>query len=901
MKQILLVIFSFCLHFVLVKFGSLFTLPFGYASIVWPVTGVILGMYFLFGRWILIGALLSSLLAFYQDSHLAFLPNYLTASLAVINIIQLVFTKYLIVRLCKLPININKPYNTIKFLILTGPFSSFIFSVIFFVILWFGTALELEVLMYICTVKWVGEFFGIVFLTPIFLFLYKNDFVRRTRRGKAAIITSVFSFILITSLYLVVSNIDYKEKQLNFINTTEPFIEQFNITQTKIKHHIKSLDGLFQASSYIGRSEFELFTNKINSDDTKIRALAWLPHITHEQRDEFEQSLKNEGVTNAQISQLTNLGMITALKQPYYLPVFYIEPMQENQSAIGLDVSTHPVVSESVMKAIHNKNYAISPLLSLAQQQDKLSGIIVYYPIYIKNEIGIEQFTGLVEVIFEIDVLLSDIYKQLGEGNFTYQLSYDDNNNLFKQESHHEDSIFTYSFDITMFDKNGSLTFDSTTEFEYKLINWAHLSIMVVGLIIGVICVMFVFFIVSFNSNLTRKVTESTAELLKKNDELEAANQAKNLFLANISHEYRTPLNAIMGFTEIAKRETTDEVAKQYLAKIDNASDILLNIVNDVLDLTKMQAGEMALESIAFQPSAVTTSVVEMFNSKAKEKSISLTCDFAPSYDLWVQGDELRFKQIIINLLNNAIKFTDNGGVSIWGECIDNVDRTRTLLLKVIDTGIGIKPEDQERLFSSFAQAESATTRKYGGTGLGLSIVKQLCGLMGGDIQLTSDVAKGSEFTVKLNLPKSVPLSKESRAGQQLGSSKTGAIKDMNVLVVEDNKINQTIVQKQLVSLGARCDLADDGQQALNYLKHNTPDLILMDIQMPVMDGFTASTKIKQDLRLQHIPIVILSASVGKEDRDKASSLGIVDFIYKPFKQADLFKALSKYSTIDKI
>ena len=196
-----------------------------------------------------------------------------------------------------------------------------------------------------------------------------------------------------------------------------------------------------------------------------------------------------------------------------------------------------------------------------------------------------------------------------------------------------------------MFDKNGSLTFDSTTEFEYKLINWAHLSIMVVGLIIGVICVMFVFFIVSFNSNLTRKVTESTAELLIKNDELEAANQAKNLFLANISHEYRTPLNAIMGFTEIAKRETTDEVAKQYLAKIDNASDILLNIVNDVLDLTKMQAGEMALESIAFQPSAVTTSVVEMFNSKAKEKSISLTCDFGPSYDLWFQGDELRFKQ----------------------------------------------------------------------------------------------------------------------------------------------------------------------------------------------------------------------------------------------------------------
>lgn len=901
MKQILLVLISFCTHFLLVKLGTSFTLPFGYVSIIWPASGVMLGLYFLFGRSVLLGIFLSSLFTMTQDSDFDLFPNYLVFVFATISIVQPFLSKLFVLRFCNFPIKINKPKETIKFLILTGPLASLLSNVIFVACLWFTVPIELEALAYIGVVKWIGDTMSIVFFTPIFLFLYNNKFVNKARATLPSMLTSIFCFLLVNFIFLLVTNDDYKDKKVNFVRTTQPFVEQFNITQTKIKHHLKSLDGLFLASDNVTRDDFKNFTNKISNADTKIRGLAWLPYVEGEDRKQFESTLKREMLTDISIKKLTDKGMVVAPEQSLYIPIYFVEPLELNKAAIGLDISTHPDVSQTLIKAINTKNYSLSPLTSLAQEPGKLTSMIVYYPIYANNSMDIEDFMGVVEVIFEMDVLLFDIYSQYGEDRFTYQFKYGEDI-IFSPNTENRKSLFTYSVDIEMFDKKGKLSFFSTLDFERDLISWGYLSIMVAGCIIGVICVMFVFFIVSFKSSLTRKVNEGTAELLKKNDELQAANEAKNLFLANISHEYRTPLNAIMGFTEIAKRETNDEVAKDYLSKIDNASNILLNIVNDVLDLSKMQAGEFTLESIAFQPSEVTQSVIEMLSKNANEKSITLTCEFSPSFDLWVNGDELRFKQIIINLINNAIKFTSSGGVKVLGECIDDSEDTLCLILKVIDTGIGIKSEDQERLFTSFAQAESSTTRKYGGTGLGLSIVKQLCTLMDGDIQLNSEVDKGTEFTIKLKLGKSTPIIKKQSqtfpANNELDKQNID-FSNMSILLVEDNKVNQIIAQKQLSSLGAKSDLAGDGQEALDYLADNIPDIILMDIQMPNMDGFTASHIIKHDPRLKHIPIIILSASVGKEDRDKASALGIFDFINKPFNQADLLGILTKYMVND--
>ena len=420
-----------------------------------------------------------------------------------------------------------------------------------------------------------------------------------------------------------------------------------------------------------------------------------------------------------------------------------------------------------------------------------------------------------------------------------------------------------HQVELNLFDKKGLINFYSSDAFDLTLINWAGFFIIVIGTALGVVCVMFVFFIVSYNSSLTKKVNESTQALQKKNDELVQANEAKNLFLANISHEYRTPLNAIMGFCEIAQRESKEPQTHNYLGKIHDASLLLLGIVNDVLDFSKMQAGQLSLDACEFNPAQAAEAAVEMLRDKARDKGLTLTTHYEPLFSQQMEGDDIRFKQIIINLLNNALKFTEAGSITLDAKATLEGD-TYYLTICVRDTGIGIASEHQTKLFQSFSQAESATTRKYGGTGLGLSIVKQLSNLMGGDATLNSELGKGSEFVVTLQLKKAsqltVPQSEKEESLNDVDLS------GMNVLVVEDNKINQIIVEKHLQNLSVKCALANDGQDALDYLQIHTPDLILMD-------GGIVQVRAALNVLENELGLTIPVAGMVKDDKHRTSNL----------------------------
>lgn len=880
-------------------FGAQFTIPFGYASLIWPATGVVLGLYLLYGRSILIGALLSSLLIFHQQSLLTPLPVYTLIILACTTVLQFIISKQLISHFIALPVKIYNPSQILKFLLLSGPIPTFFSATIFTITLSLSLSLNIEVLIYIWAAKWIGDFISIVFITPSMLFIVKNDYAPKTKRPYAVMVTSLLVLSVIFFIFNLNSFNKHQAKKQQFINSTTSFIEQVNVAQSTIKHHLSALDGLFQANNTISREMFRKFTQRIEQSKLKIKAIAWLPLIAKQERELFEQKLIKDNL-GKYIKHLTNNGFQASTIKDYYLPILFSEPLEANKSAIGLDVSTHPFVKETVHEAIHNNTYVVTPLLSLVQQQNKYTGIIVYYPVYKENALSelrvvnttpdLTKLHGLVEVVFELDFLLEDIYQKIKLDNYTYRLNYGENNIVAHPQ--HKNGMFHHDVDINIFDKKGHISFSSTEKFELTMIDWSGISLILIACSIGIICVMFVFLIVSFNYSLSKKIKERTIELTRTNEELTSANKAKNLFLANISHEYRTPLNAIIGFAEIAQREVNDKIAVDYFNKINHSSSILLGIVNDVLDISKMQAGELNLENRSFNPSIETYSVIEILNEKAKEKSLKISLNLSQNFNCWVAGDALRFKQILINLINNSIKFTNEGEIIITGEC-NYIHNNAVLTLSIKDSGIGIAKEQQKHIFSSFAQAENSTTRKYGGTGLGLSIVKQLCTLMHGDVSLTSQVGKGCEFTVKLTLEQASEPAKTSTVTQVV-LQQTNFDK-FNILVVEDNKINQVIVQKQLLSLGAKSDVADDGMQALNYLERQSPDLIFMDLQMPNMDGFTASTLIKKNETLKHIPIVILSASVGKEDKEKAKTLGIEDFINKPFQQADILFVLNKY------
>jgi len=895
--QLFITLIAFCTYYLLVQFGSLFIIHLGFVSPIWPLSGVMLGLYFLYGRPIVVGSFLASLLTLQQDSLFSALPSYVIFVLASISVLQLIVAKQLVSHFCTLPINTRNPSPIIKYLLIIGPLTVLISTLLFVLALKLSFDISFEELIYIALVKYIGDLLSIVFIAPTFLFFKENPFVNKTKNSLAAIFVSVLSFALISLIYVLASNSHLDEKDREFTNATQPFIAKFNNVKTTIENSLTGLNALFQASDKVTREEFDTYANKLVNDVFNLRALAWLPLITHQERERFEADLSIQGFANTSIKKQTEQGFITAPKESFYLPLYYISNPDVNNSNIGLDILSIPAVKESVIKAIKEKKHIITPLVTQKvtqiQPQDNYTGAIVYYPIYKNSSSGQQNILdGLVKVMFELDLLLSNLNKSMNNNIFMYKLSYG-NNNVVTQPSYNLKGVFNHQHHIDFFDKKGHLSFTSTPEFELNFIDWKILIIMVVGIIVGIICVSFVFVIVTFNSSLTRKIKENTIILIKKNKELTSANQAKNLFLANISHEYRTPLNAIMGFSEIALREIKDKKALDYFTQIEESSKMLLSIVNDVLDTSKIQAGEIKLENRPFSPSTETQKVIDMLIDKASKKSITINKNFTSSFDLCVEGDDNRFKQIIINLLNNAIKFTHKGTIDINGDSYDTDDKSRALTLVMKDTGIGITKKDQKRLFTPFVQATSSTTRVHGGTGLGLAIVKQLCHLMGGDVTLTSQPNIGSTLTVTITLPKTEkPI--ELLSSEQ-NPSEYSYYKKNKILIVEDNKINQLIVSKQLDFKGLICDFANDGLLALAYLKTTTPDLILMDLQMPNMDGFTASSLIRKNKALKNIPIVILSASVSKEDKEKASVLGIHDFINKPFHQKDLLTILDKY------
>lgn len=368
-----------------------------------------------------------------------------------------------------------------------------------------------------------------------------------------------------------------------------------------------------------------------------------------------------------------------------------------------------------------------------------------------------------------------------------------------------------------------------------------------------------------------------------------AATQAKSEFLANMSHEIRTPMNAIMGFADLMARTNLRGKQHDYVNKIQHSSHSLLKIINDILDLSKIEAGKLDLEQTKFRLQDVLENVSDMFSSKAAEKGIELIASLAPEVPVEVIGDPLRLRQILINLTNNALKFTKHGEVVLKIVLVEKDRENVKLGISVIDSGIGIPQNQIPKLFDSFAQANGSITRKYGGTGLGLTICKRLIEIMGGSIEARSDPGKGSTFyfTVELGFP---PESKEQFFVPPAD------LQGMNVLVVDDNVTSQKFLQDMLASFSFKVTVAGSGPNALEMLEnaaeHSPYDLVLMDLVMPEMDGIEATKCIRAHQKLHQIPIVMMTAFGREEVMQQAGKSGVNAFLIKPVKESLLFDTI---------
>ncbi len=376
-------------------------------------------------------------------------------------------------------------------------------------------------------------------------------------------------------------------------------------------------------------------------------------------------------------------------------------------------------------------------------------------------------------------------------------------------------------------------------------------------------------------------------ELETTASEAKAAAEAKGRFLAVMSHEIRTPMNGFGSMIDLLLTTELDPEQREAIGVIDECARTLGALLNDILDHSKIEAGAVTLESLTFDPRSACEAVLRLFRPRADERRLTLEFEMGADVPAFVEGDPTRFRQVISNLVGNALKFTEVGGVTVRL----SAESSDVLQISVRDTGPGIAPEVQPRLFSPFSQADTSTTRKYGGTGLGLTICRQLARLMGGDVKLARSGPSGSEFVFTVRAPRTSGV-----LGPRSAEPETSGFMDLSVLVAEDNPTNRLIVRRLLGKLGIEPTIVEDGREAVAAVRERAYGIVLMDLGMPVLDGVGATRAIRE-LEVPHrdLPIVAFSAGAFAEDREAARAAGMDGFLTKPVRLAELAEALRRY------
>lgn len=408
-----------------------------------------------------------------------------------------------------------------------------------------------------------------------------------------------------------------------------------------------------------------------------------------------------------------------------------------------------------------------------------------------------------------------------------------------------------------------------------------------------------------YTGNLEALVEARTTELrLAMNnlstmkDRAEAATRAKSEFLSNMSHEIRTPMNAVIGFGDLLKKTKLDDTQKDYVETICISGELLLSLINDILDISKIESQKITLEEIGFDLRALIANILKILAQKAADKKLALNMIYPESVPRYFKGDPTRIRQIILNLAGNAVKFTDRGNVTVTVRALykrmANNPEMAALELSVKDTGIGISREKQSAIFEAFEQVDASITRKFGGSGLGLTITKALVQIMGGTIRVESEEGKGSDFIIALNLKKAAAPADDSEPAVETDGPQTDT-RGLSVLVVEDNPLNQKLMTILLQQLNCIADMAGNGDEAAAKADTKPYDVIFMDLQMPVMDGFMATELIRARGKNRGTPIIALTAKVFQEDNDRCTASGMNDFLTKPVEPGALRDALLKW------
>jgi len=735
---------------------------------------------------------------------------------------------------------------------------------------------------------WLGDSLGVLLGTPFLLSLSGLNRVKfQARKARIIVLLSAllaFYFVVITTTVFReqerANAFDIAKREVSVIENS--LHRQLNNSMLQLQR----LASYVQNTPNLERRDFGEFVTQIQKETPSIKAMSWNPLVSATDSHSFKQTLQQLYSEDIEIK-----GDPFSIDDPLVI-VQLISPENENKAAIGLNIFANQARKEVLEEVVKTQQIRATPIIQLAQSRTAEPGLLLFAPVYriLESSNGItnpHRLMGFTTGVF----LAGNIWQSATEPHqrnmFEVEISESNDkrafisNNAPQSESFYSPLTLTGEENIESFVVNWAgqswhVHLKPTKEFIAHSIDKSGNMLFVTQFVIVIFIMLLILLMNNRNIVLHHLVDIRTQELTLASQQAEQANHSKGRFLANMSHEIRTPLNAVIGFAHLAQQHQRIDSVLSFVEKIEISSNILLNIVNDILDISKIESGKFTLEHTAFDMHVLLTRLSTMFESQAHKRGLQWSVNNSLGNNQWYKGDQNRIEQILINLCGNALKFTQQGKISLSVTGTTLTNGLAQIKIAVEDSGIGMSEEVIATLFNSFTQADSSTSRQYGGTGLGLAISQELSHMMDGNIEVKSQLNQGATFSL------SIPLERAETEELVLQQTSFTVHANLRVLIAEDNEINQILIEEMLKLLNIQPTIVADGQQAINRLLEEPFDIVLMDCQMPVLDGYQATQKIRTYAQFDNLPIIALTADVLAEDRARAKKVGFSDHLAKP-------------------